>query len=156
MAILSCIFFCSNKKCLTCQLLLGVYSLNITLTLLLLVMCKMILVVTNDRKQSANQSQFWECGNMSERQGCRKGRGQDRERVEKSLNGWPHKKNRCTNVKEWTGRPVEDLLTISQDKRGWQHCQLPRLSMCSLPQPTVPAKETNDWLVPPQFLFPLY
>lgn len=40
------------------------------------------------------------------------------------------KKNWLTSVKDWTGRPVQDLLTIAQNRQEWQ-----ALSIHVLPHP---------------------
>lgn len=52
----------------------------------------------------------------------------------RQLGGWPmsqwSKKNWLTSVKDWTGRPVQDLLTIAQNRQEWQ-----ALSIHVLPHP---------------------
>lgn len=47
------------------------------------------------------------------------------------LVGVGQRKNWLTNMKEWSGRPVQDLLTIVQNRRDWRAVSAAASIMCS-------------------------
>lgn len=52
--------------------------------------------------------------------------------------GWG--KNWLKNMKDWTGYPVQDLVTITQNRHEWK-----AFSAAMLPTVTCTSQRTNDW-----------